>query len=475
MGLAVHSSGELGIQLATMLHLGAALPNLGFAADAHYHHLTDDIIKGGKMQYRDGKIAVPKGPGLGVELDRDKLAEYAELYKELGGYTYDRDPGRPGLVHGDAGTELRRSRRRSGLAMVKTFPLKSDAVSLGVTETGGQLSDVAFIVEGRQVAPMHTAPWTDEALPADTPDMLRILRGDFFCAPFGASDVLGGTVHGLSAGGTWRVERSDGSSLDAVLDGDIMGARLEKHVELRPGHAIVYQRHTFTGGEGRVPVGHHAMLVARTELLLGFAPFIWAGTPPEAIETPPTGRTLLAYPQEMKNLTRAALAAGGTTDLTRYPTLKDHEELWTLVADAKRPFAWTAATAPDEGWVWFSLKAPRLLPETIVWMSNGGRSYAPWSDRHRRVIGLEDVCSYFHLGHAKSIADNPISRMGVPTAITLTPGASLAIPYAFGLAPAPRGFGAVADIRPAAGGVVLVDGAGREVFAACDLGFVTGP
>jgi glucarate dehydratase len=94
-GCAVHSSGELGIQLATMLHLGASLPNLGFAADAHYHHLSDDIIKGGKMQYRDGKIALPKGPGLGVEIDREKLAQYAELYRELGGYTYDRDPGRP--------------------------------------------------------------------------------------------------------------------------------------------------------------------------------------------------------------------------------------------------------------------------------------------------------------------------------------------------------------------------------------------
>ena len=95
LGVAVHSSGELGIQLATMLHLGAALPNMSFAADAHYHHLTDDVIKGGKMQYVNGEIAVPKGPGLGVELDRDKLNQYAELYKKLGGYAYDRDPMRP--------------------------------------------------------------------------------------------------------------------------------------------------------------------------------------------------------------------------------------------------------------------------------------------------------------------------------------------------------------------------------------------
>ena len=95
-GIAVHSSGELGIQLATMLHLGALLPNLRFAADAHYHHLTDDLIKGGKMAYRGGAIRLPSGPGLGIELDEDKLAAYSELYKKLGGYPYDRDPRRPG-------------------------------------------------------------------------------------------------------------------------------------------------------------------------------------------------------------------------------------------------------------------------------------------------------------------------------------------------------------------------------------------
>ena len=96
LGVAVHSSGELGIQLSTMLHLGAVIPNLSFAADAHYHHLIDDVIVGGKMEYVDGKIAVPTGPGLGVKLDRDKLAEYHELYLRLGGYPYDQDPLRPG-------------------------------------------------------------------------------------------------------------------------------------------------------------------------------------------------------------------------------------------------------------------------------------------------------------------------------------------------------------------------------------------
>ncbi len=48
------------------------------------------------MKYESGKIRVPDAPGLGVKLNREKLRQYSELYKELGGYPYDQDPGRPG-------------------------------------------------------------------------------------------------------------------------------------------------------------------------------------------------------------------------------------------------------------------------------------------------------------------------------------------------------------------------------------------
>jgi glucarate dehydratase len=96
LGVAVHSSGELGIQLATMLQMGAVVPNLSFAGDAHYHHIVDDVIEGGKMKYEDGAIRVPDAPGLGVRLDRAKVAQYEDLYRQLGPYPYDQDPARPG-------------------------------------------------------------------------------------------------------------------------------------------------------------------------------------------------------------------------------------------------------------------------------------------------------------------------------------------------------------------------------------------
>ena len=81
--VAIHSQGELGISMAAQLHLAASLPNLTHAPDAHYHHLMDDIVEGGKLTHLRGGMRVPTGPGLGVKLDRDKLMKYHELARKM--------------------------------------------------------------------------------------------------------------------------------------------------------------------------------------------------------------------------------------------------------------------------------------------------------------------------------------------------------------------------------------------------------
>jgi hypothetical protein len=358
---------------------------------------------------------------------------------------------------------------------MKVFPLRSDRLTLGVTETGGHLSDVRFTLPGgREVAPMHVAPWADEELPPETPPILRVLRGDFFCAPFGASDLVPEEtrVHGLPANGTWRLLEAGDSAIDAVLDGQVMGASVTKHVEVRSGETIVYQRHTLAGGRGRLPVGYHAMLRADSPLQLGFSRWTMALSMPKPEEEPPLGRALLASNQTIGDLRRAKRADGGEVDLTVFPSPERYESIWMLVADRTPPFAWTAATSADQGWVWFSLKDPRVLPETLLWLSNGGRDYPPWNGRHRRVIGLEEICGYFHLGHAASTGDNPLAAKGIPTAADLTPERPLIVSYLFGLAAIPPGFGAVADIAEVTDGVNLIDAGGRKVFAACDVSFL---
>src|SRR5207244_3530241 len=84
VGLSMHSNSHLGISLAAMVHVAAATPHLTFACDTHYPWQTDEVIKGGKLRFEDGSIAVPDGAGLGVELDRDALERLHEQYKRCG-------------------------------------------------------------------------------------------------------------------------------------------------------------------------------------------------------------------------------------------------------------------------------------------------------------------------------------------------------------------------------------------------------
>ena len=47
------------------------------------------------MALANGCIRLPKGPSLGVEIDRDNLAQYVEYFRGVGGYPHDRYPARP--------------------------------------------------------------------------------------------------------------------------------------------------------------------------------------------------------------------------------------------------------------------------------------------------------------------------------------------------------------------------------------------
>lgn len=82
--LSMHSNSHLGISLAAMVHLGAALPNLPYALDTHYPWQSDEIIMGGRIKFFDGSVAVPTDPGLGVELDKIALARLHKNYLNCG-------------------------------------------------------------------------------------------------------------------------------------------------------------------------------------------------------------------------------------------------------------------------------------------------------------------------------------------------------------------------------------------------------
>jgi glucarate dehydratase len=100
LGLSMHSNSHLGISLAAMVHLAAAVPNLTYACDTHWPWKTEDIVAGNPFTFSGGALRVPDGPGLGVSLDREALARLHEQYLACGlrnrddtGYMQRIDPG----------------------------------------------------------------------------------------------------------------------------------------------------------------------------------------------------------------------------------------------------------------------------------------------------------------------------------------------------------------------------------------------
>lgn len=82
--LSMHSNSHLGISLAAMVHLGAAIPNLDYALDTHYPWQSEEIIEEGPFKFDGGSLAIPQGPGLGVTLDRKSVAILHERYLRCG-------------------------------------------------------------------------------------------------------------------------------------------------------------------------------------------------------------------------------------------------------------------------------------------------------------------------------------------------------------------------------------------------------
>lgn len=85
-GVSQHSNNHGGITMAAMIHLGAVVPQLTYASDTHYPWLIEgsDVIEGPKLPIREGRMTVPEGVGLGVRLDKDRLARANEVYRKCG-------------------------------------------------------------------------------------------------------------------------------------------------------------------------------------------------------------------------------------------------------------------------------------------------------------------------------------------------------------------------------------------------------
>jgi hypothetical protein len=334
---------------------------------------------------------------------------------------------------------------------------------------------------GRTIEPLHGAPWVDD--PAITEDatidkVLRFLSGDFFCAPFGTSDLDDAPPHGWSANASWKpIEASARQPGQTVaryeLEQRILGARLIKEFSLRDGHPFLYQRHIFIGGEGALPVANHGMTRFDAPGALSFSPKLFGETPRSAVEPDPArGRSKLRYPSRFTDLTKVLMADGGFADVTGYPIASAHEEFLSLIENPENPLGWAAALRPDKRDIFITLKNPKDYPITMMWFSNGGRDYPPWNGRHRSVLGLEEGRTYAGYGHKASIADNAWTRQGIATALALDPDGEVEVRNVIGGVALPEGWSKVASVTAEPSRLTILDRDGGSLSAPFDNAFL---
>ncbi len=316
-----------------------------------------------------------------------------------------------------------------------------------VQALGGMLGPVTFLLpDGRQVSPLHVAPWFNDPARATYPPILREVRGEWPCVPFG-TDVPralpdgwsddgesfdGAEVpHGHSSNAEWVFTTVDAKSIEMVCD----------YPETHPIRRLI---RTITGDPKAPALDITLTVEARRpcRLPIGLHPTLRLPLVGMARLEPPDFREGRVFPLDVEpgqgllqpGATFDALEAvpcrdGGSLSLAQLPLADETEELVQLVGVSggfrlRYPDGWSITLDWDV----------EHFPSLLVWVSNRGRTYAPWSSRHV-ALGVEPVCAAFDLGPAISNASNPISAGGTTTARAFDPEQPFKTRYRIGVEP----------------------------------------
>ena len=284
---------------------------------------------------------------------------------------------------------------------------------------GGLLGPVTLrLRDGRSVQPMFLAPWLNDPATRDLPPLLRDLKGELPCAPFGRTDFPEGLAgwqqldpgddweHGYSSNQPWSLITADRSLIRIGLDypDDAPIRRLERQISADPDEAALDISLTiFPRMDAHVPVALHPTFRVPPEGIdLRPGPFIRAVAYPVPAEP---GVSRLTPSAAAPDLT-ALPTADGTLDLGRLPLPIKTEELLQLES-CQSPFSlYYRSEQVEVSLSWDQQK----LPDVMLWVSNAGRAAFPWNSRNY-ALGVEPVNGAFDLGRvAAPPASHPFAN-----------------------------------------------------------------
>ncbi|MCF7929738.1 MAG: hypothetical protein K9L68_14070 [Spirochaetales bacterium] len=357
----------------------------------------------------------------------------------------------------------------------ESYLLENKTIQLAVTKTGGQMAPVTFYRDTKKpVEPYFIAPWAEENLKLDEP-VVGILRGDFFCMPFGAPSSGKGysfTTHGEPSFTAWTgasiQKEGKVSTLTASNQTKNKPAKISKQISIVEGQNVVYSRHLISGFTGSMPLGHHPTLKLPEK---------------EGIVTVKTSPTQFCFvnpgnANPVSGKEYGSAQAGATfTALNRVPSIwkkpanldfstlphsAGFDDILQFVLKPQKQPAWAMVVNSAERFLWFSLQDTDILPSIIMWAEQQGRHQTPWSGR-TRCLGIESVSAYGSSGYKVSTGKNWLKEKGFPTALKLNAKKETSVNFIQGVARIPAGFKAVKSVRFEKNEIQVTSKSGKKV------------
>lgn len=357
-----------------------------------------------------------------------------------------------------------------------SYSIRNKQTEIFVSMLGGNI--VVFFCGGEKINPYFIAPWWNEGWIADGPDILNVCRGNFFACPMGGDGegVLGKPqpVHGFCANENWQL--ADAGRNRIALNFEKDGLRIQKELQLSEDASAIYEKNIVSGLSGSCPVAYHPMIqlpgkTGSAHLKLGGIKLGY--TTPTPHEDPSLGGyCLFSSNQLIQDMTRVKTMYGDSEDLTMQPIRSGFEEVVLFTNDEEREFCFSAVTFIADGYVYYQLKNPRILNGIMLWISNGGRHYAPWLGRCKNVLALEDTISFFHYGASASAEENFLNKQGIRTACWMAKEKEYEFPIIYGVAQVPGGFCGVEDITSVPDGICIIGTHGEKIYQNVDMNFL---
>ena len=325
--------------------------------------------------------------------------------------------------------------------MSKPWVISWDHGTAEVQPMGGMLGPVWYTINGQTIQPFFVAPWIKDPNAKTLPGMLRGLRGEFPCVPFGV-EGQGPFAEWEGTGEAIRDDEPHGYGANHVWH--LLGRGpdwVEIAIEYPKSHPIRRLKRKIAGRRGEAAVDLDLEIETSRMIDLGFALHATFRLP----EIPGTAsldvagfKRGLTFPAPLDvsgsaepgtwfdSLTDVSGTREHMVDFSRQPFAEPNEDLLQIEAVG----GCVRLLNTEEKWAAQLNYDPTVFPTVVLWVSNRGWTSFPWAGC-TRALGIEPTRAAMNLGQTVSGGSaNPLERSGIPTSLRISAGSLFKTSYA---------------------------------------------